>query len=361
MKPLRFFSPWAFLPAALLCLAPAARAQESFRGVTDQINKRLVKLFGAGGFKGLAHYGTGMMVSPNGHILTVNNHVLDTRDLRVHLYDGRKYHAKVLFKEPALDVALVKIEYKNNDLPYFDIPKLAKKPLAEAGDIVLAFSNQFLIATREEPMTVQRGTVMSYTQLKGRRGIFDAAFTGNVYFVDAITNNPGAAGGALTTRKGELLGIVGRELRNRLSDTYVNYAVPIQAQAKIERDGKSVTVDIATFVKESIAGKYKEGKKPSKRKGVGGYTGIVMVPNVVERTPPYIEEVVPGSPADKVGLKPDDLIVYMDGELVSTIVIFNDLLSNYRPGDSIKLEVQRGNKLVGMDLKLVKFPEKPKK
>src|SRR5262249_55605374 len=149
-------------------------------------------------------------------------------DLRVHLYDGRKFHAKILVKEPALDVALVKIDYKNNDLPYFDIAQAAKRPKAENGDWVLAFSNQFLIATREEPMSVQRGVVAAYTQHKGRRGIFDAPYNGSVYLIDAITNNPGAAGGVLTTRKGELLGIIGRELRNRLSDTFINYAVPIQ-------------------------------------------------------------------------------------------------------------------------------------
>jgi serine protease Do len=356
MKSVRFFGPCALLSAVVLCLAGPARAQQSFRGVTDQVNKKIVKLFGAGGFKGLVSYGTGIMVSPNGHILTVNNHLLDTRDLRVHLYDGRKFHAKILYKEPALDVALVKIDYKNSDLPYFDIAESAKKPLAKNGDWVLAFSNQFLIATREEPMSVQRGVVAAYAQLKGRRGIFDAPYNDNVYFIDAITNNPGAAGGVITTRKGELLGIIGRELRNRLSDTFINYAVPIQAKAKIERSGKTVTVDIPTFVKEAMDGKYKEGVRPKKQKGPGGYTGIVLVPNVVERTPPYIEEVVPGSPAAKIGLKADDLIVYMDGELVSTITIFIDLLSNYRPGDEINLEVQRDNQLVGVKLKLDKFP-----
>jgi serine protease Do len=332
-----------------------ARAQESFRGVTDQVNRRLVKIYGAGGFKSLAAYGTGILVSPRGHFLTVNNPLLDTSDLRVHLYDGRKFHAKVIAREPALDVALCLVDYKGEDLPCFDFAKECQKPLAEPGDWVLAFSNQFRIANREEPMSVQRGVVEAYCKLHGRRGVFDAPYSGEVYFIDAITNNPGAAGGALTTCKGELLGVVGRELRNRLSDTWINYAVPLQAKAKIKREGKAAMVDVATFVREAIKGAYKQSDVKVKKKGsIGVYTGIVLVPNVVERTPPYVEEVVAGSPAAAAGLRPDDLIVYMDGELVSTITIFHDLLTNYRPGDEVRLEVQRDNQLVGVRLKLAR-------
>jgi serine protease Do len=314
----------------------------------------VVKLFGAGGFKGLVSYGTGLLISPRGHILTVNNHLLDTRDLRVHLYDGRKYHAKIIAKEPALDVALAQIEYTGEDLPYFDLAQEAKRPLAEAGDWVLAFSNQFKIANREEPMSVQRGVIAAYCKLHGRRGVFDAPFRGDVYFIDAITNNPGAAGGALTTRKGELLGIVGRELRNRLSDTWINYAVPIQAKVEITRQGKKFTVDVATFIDEGMKGKYIMGDKPPRNKGANVETGIVLVPNVVERTPPYVEEVVPDSPAAKLGLHPDDLIVYMDGEFVGSISQYHELLANYRPGDTVQLEIQRDGKLMTVKLPLAK-------
>ncbi len=346
------------LLSAALVLGPAARAQESFRGVTDQVNKKVVKLYGAGGYKGLVSYGTGILVSPRGHILTVNNHLLDTRDLRTHLYDGRKFHCKILFKEPALDVALAQIDgYKNEDLPYYDIAAESRRPLAQAGDWVLAFSNQFRIANREEPMSVQRGTIAAYTKLHGRRGVFDAPYMGEVYFTDAIMCNPGAAGGALTTPKGELLGIIGRELRNRLSDTWINYAVPIQAKVDILREGKPASVDVAFFIQEGMKGTYKQSDARKKVKGPGGYTGLVLVPNVVERTPPYVEEVLPNSPAAAAGLKPDDLIVYLDGELVSTITLYHEMLASRRPGETIKLEVQRGNTLKGVELKLAKFPE----
>ena len=79
---------------------------------------------------------------------------------------------------------------------------------------MLAFSNQFKIALRDEPMSVQRGVIAALADLRGRRGVFDAPFTGDVYFLDAIACNPGAAGGIVTNRKGELLGILGRELKD---------------------------------------------------------------------------------------------------------------------------------------------------
>src|SRR5438046_4470345 len=116
-------------------------AQQSVTSAVADVNKKMVKLFGAGGFKGLPSYGTGILVSAKGHILTCNNHILSSADVRVHLYDGRFYHCKVLFREPELDVALVKILDDVDFLPHYDFAKAAAAPLAEPGDWILAFSN----------------------------------------------------------------------------------------------------------------------------------------------------------------------------------------------------------------------------
>src|SRR3954464_9758196 len=101
-------------------LASPPRAQDSLTNVVQEVNRKMVKLFGAGGFKGLPSYGTGILVSPKGHILTVNNHILSQSTLVVHLYDGRLHNAKVLAKEPELDVALLQIEEPVDNLPHFD-------------------------------------------------------------------------------------------------------------------------------------------------------------------------------------------------------------------------------------------------
>jgi serine protease Do len=345
--------PGRLLPAALLLpvLALPARADESFAKVANEVNQKMVKVFGSGGFQGVPHWGTGILVSPDGYILTASSVMLDTLDLRIHLADGRRFQGHVVATEPQLDIALVKID-KVDGLPYFDVAAAAKRPLAGVGTGVLAFSNQFEIATRDEPLSVEHGVIAAYTKLHGRRGIYEAPYTGDVYVVDAITNNPGAAGGALTTRKGELLGIIGKELRNTLTDTWINYAVPIQAKIEGKRDDQVVTVSVAEFLENARSGKYTRLLEKDKFNGPGGYHGIVLVPNVVDRTPPYVEEVRPKSPAAKAGFRPDDLIVYIEGEQVTSIKTFHDIVDKAPPGTEFRVEVRRGDKLTTLTLKL---------
>jgi serine protease Do len=346
----------------LALTAPEARPDDSFAGVADEVNKKLVKLFGTGGFKGLASYGTGVLISHDGYILTVNSHILDTRDLRVHMYDGTRYHAKIVAREPELDIALVKINNNNRPVEvesYFDVLKAAKKPVLEPGTHILAFSNQFQIATRDEPMSVQRGVIAAHTKLIGRIGVFQAAYRGNVYVIDAITNNPGAGGGVITTRKGELLALIGKELRNELTNTWINYAIPFNASIEVPgKDGKKTTTSIRRVVTEKE--RYVP-PPPKELNQVVAYHGMVLVPNVVERTPAYIEEVIPGSPADKAKLRPDDQIVYVDGLPIPDINTFNNIIGTYTPGMEVKLEVQRGDKLTTVPLKLARPLSKDKK
>jgi S1-C subfamily serine protease len=348
------------VPATVLLLSVVpARTDESFASVAEEVNKKLVKLFGSGGFRGLESYGTGVLISADGYILTVNSHILDTRDLRIHMYDGTRYHGKVVAREPELDVALVKInagQRKVDIEQWFDVVKAAKKQVLEPGTNILAFSNLFQIATRDEPMSVQRGVIASHSKLHGRIGTFEAAYRGNVYVIDAITNNPGAGGGVITTRKGELLAMIGKELRNELTNTWINYAIPFNASIEVPgKDGKKEITSILDLVTKKE--NYKQ-LPPRAQLNVVAYHGIVLVPNVVDRTPPYIEEVIPGSPADKAKLKPDDLIVYVDGVPVQDITTFNNILATYTPGMELKLEVQRGDKLATVPLKLEKPAEK---
>jgi serine protease Do len=342
------------IATVLMLQSAAARADESFAAVVDKVNSKLVKLFGSGGYQGLASYGSGVIVSPDGYILTVASHILDTPDLLVHLSDGRRFHAKTIANEPILDVALIKIAAR--DLDYFDVSQAAERPVAETGSGILAFSNQFKIAEREEPMSVQRGVIAAYSKLPLRRGIFEAPFSGDVYTIDAITNNPGAGGGVITTRKGELLGLIGKELRNNLTDTWINYAMPIQATAKGKRGDQEVTVSIVEIVEKKE--QYAPIDKGPKKQGQGGYHGIILVPNVVERTPPYVEGVEPKSPAAQAGLKPDDLIVYVDGEQVGSINHFRDIVDKAAPGTEFKIEVRRGDRLQTFAIKLEKPPGK---
>ncbi len=357
---------WKFCLVACVALlsASAGRAQDPLTDAALKANKKMVKLFGIGGFKGLPSYGTGLVVSKQGHILTCNNHILvNSSGILVHLYDGRQYQAKVLVREPELDVALLKIDEEVDLFNHFDFDKEAAKPLAENGDWVIALSNQFKIALRDEPMSVQRGAIATVADLKGRRGVFDAPFAGDVYFLDNVVCNPGAAGGAIINLDGDLLGIIGRELKDSRIDTWINYAVPIQSVVEVQRtDDKGIStnekVTMAAFVKRAIAGKYVQGVRP-KREDKGAFHGIVLVVNTVASTPPYVEEVMTGSPAAKAGLRPDDLILYVDGESVPTIRAFREVLRQYEPGKKIPLRFQRGNELKTVTLELTDLPKLP--
>lgn len=357
---------WALSAIALSMFAAAsAPAAEPVSKVADQVNEKMVKIFGSGGFRGVVNYSTGILVSPDGHILTVASQTLDTSELIIHLYDGRKMKATVVVTEPELDIALLKIKVEGKkpeepsglDLPYFDFEESLKRPPAVAGDWILGFSNQFEIATRNEPMSVQQGAITSYSKLHGRRGIFDFPYTGDVYVVDAITNNPGAGGGALTDRKGQLLGIIGREIKNTLSETWINYAIPLNAKVDLKDGEKTVTVTLPEFVSKAMKGQYKPVVKPIVALTAGGFHGIKFVPNILERTPPYIDELFPNSPAAKAGVQINDLVSFLDGEPIYSIKAFNDFLRKTRPGMTLRLEVRRGDNLQTIELKLDVWPK----
>ncbi len=183
---------------------------------------KMVKIFGAGGPAGLEPYQSGFLISAEGHVLTVWSYVLDTDYITATLNDGRKFEAKLLGADPRLEIAVLKIEAA--DLDHYE---LAASAAADTGARVLAFSNLFGVATGDEPDSVQHGVVAAKTRLDARRGAYATPYHGPVYVLDAMTNNPGAAGGALTNLRGELLAMLGKELRNSQNNIWLNFAVPV--------------------------------------------------------------------------------------------------------------------------------------
>ena len=351
---------------ALLALAPVARAQQPYDKVAVEANEKLVKLFGAGGYRGAESFGTGILVSPKGHILTAAAPFLDGRDLRLHLPDGRKYAFKVKVIEPEFDAAVLEIvqpkkEVLPLELPYFDVQAAAQNLKVEPGTWVMALSNMYKVAERDEMMSVQRAMITAVGKLSARRGQFEVPYHGDVLYLDTITNNPGAAGGAVIDRHGHLLGMIGKEFRNNQTDTWVNYALPLNTKAEVTIKGEKKTFTLAQFVELAINDKWvksdpRESKDDIKNPRV--HTGIIFVPKVVERTPPYIEAVEPNSPAAKAGLKPDDLVIYLDGEPVYSTDIFRDLLKRYQPGEKVQIEIRRGDALTAVHMELAPLPKR---
>ena len=90
----------------------------------------------------------------------------------------------------------------------------------------------------------------------------------------------------------------------------------------------------------------------------GNFDGdLADYPNVIERTPPYIEDLVPDSPGAKAGLKPDDLVSFVDGEPIYSIKAFQEYIKKTKPGMTLRLEVRRGDNLQTVELKLSEIPK----
>lgn len=331
--------------AMLLLSVPGTLSAQTSREAIQKTLPKIVKIYGAGGIARLKAYGTGCLVSPTGHIATVWSHVLDSDEITVVMDNGRRYQAKVLGAEPTLDLAVLKITADVQNLPYFDMDQVVT---VGAGTRVIGFSNMFKVAAGDEPVSILHGVIAARTKLPTRRGAFETPYDGPVYVVDAITNNSGGEGGALTTRDGKLIGMIGKELRNAQSNTWVNYAIPF----------KSLTGTI----KEIISGKFvRSDQKPKQKENPGRYSpvdfGLVMVPDVIYRTPAYIDTVLPGSLASKAGLKPDDLVLFVNDELIQSTRMLKSKLGYLESGDTLSLIVRRGDTLVSVEISVSAKPE----
>ena len=131
----------ALAVACLLAGAGAARASDgaaSFVDVARQVQPKVVKLYGAGGLRGLEAYQSGLLISGKGHVLTVWSYVLDADEVTVVLDDGRRFTAKHVAADPLTEIAVLKFDPGDEDVPHFD---LAAAATAEPGARVLAFSN----------------------------------------------------------------------------------------------------------------------------------------------------------------------------------------------------------------------------
>jgi serine protease Do len=320
---------------------PALLAQ-STDATIKSVMPRIVKIFGAGGIRGLHAYGTGFLVSGEGHVVTVWSHVLDKDEVTVVLANGRRFEATVLGLEPQLDLAVLEPKGEELGLPFFDLKEATSA--AGPGTRILGFSNMFKVATGAEPVSVLHGVIAGRTKLTARRGAYEVPYDGDVYVVDAITNNPGAGGGVITTLDGKLLGMIGKELRNSQSNTWINYAIPIP--------------EIREIVKQIISGRYVSEKKPDEEQNPNRYSpfdfGLVMIPDVLYRTPAYVTSVLAGSAAADGGLEPDDLIVFVNDEVIQSNRMLKRELGRLEAGDTLRLIVKRQNSLLDVELRVEK-------
>jgi serine protease Do len=323
---------------ALLLAHPATgfAATSSFAPIVQRVQPAVVKVFGAGGLRGLENYQSGFVFRPDGHIITAWSYVLDTEDVTVVLDDGRRFTATLVGADPYSEIAVLKIDATTlSCLPLDEAVSLA------AGTRVLAFSNLFGIATGDEPASVLHGVVSGVTTLQARRGAYPTPYEGPVYLLDAMTNNAGAAGGVLTDAQGRLAAVLGKELRDAQANIWINYAIPVgQITSAVENilAGKSVSAPTEPG-----------GPQPAEPVTLSKL-GIVLVPDILTRTPAYVETVRVDSPAARAGLRPDDLILFVGPQMVQSQAELVAELSHIDIVDEVPLTIMRSDELLQVTL-----------
>ena len=271
--------------------------------------------------------GSGVIVSPDGYIVT-NNHVVDGAvDLRVTMSDRRVLPAKLIGTDPLTDLAVIKIEGKDfPNVPWGDATKL------HPGQSVLAFGNPFGMR-----FTVTRGIVSALNRPNPYQN--DARKPGQFIQTDAAIN-PGNSGGPLVDARGEVIGINTFLISGSGQFAGMGFAIPTQ------------------IVRPTVEAIIRDGKVSH------GYMGLGITDVTPENAKFFdskdnrgaiVTQVESGSPAAKAGVKVGDLITSLDGKEVSDASQLQVNVGQTRPGTTIKLSVLREGKSVELPITLEKM------
>lgn len=315
---------------ASVSVAAAETERASYAEVVAQVQPRMIKVFGSGGFRSLESYQSGFLISSDGYIVTAWSYVLDDGEPTVILNDGRKFTGDIVQADPRREIAVLKIDA--DDLPFFDLGASKRLP---PGSRVLAFSNIYGVATGDEPTSILHGVVSGITQLSARRGSFETPYKGDVYVLDAMTNNAGAAGGALTDTSGRLVGVLGKELRDARSGAWLNFAIPID----------QITNSVESILQGKAIEESENDELPEEYASLDAL-GVVLIPNILRNTPPFVDLVLPNTPAAKTDLQSDDLIVFVNGKTVSSQANVDERLREVDALDPVRITIVRDNELM---------------
>jgi len=273
----------------------------------------------------LASLGSGVIVSSDGYILT-NFHVIDGADaIEVGLADGRKAQARIVGTDPETDLAVIRI--KENKLP---VMALGDPERARVGDVVLAIGNPFGVG-----QTVTVGIISAL----GRNNLHINHFE-NFIQTDAAINF-GNSGGALVDTNGNLLGINAAIYSQTGGSVGIGFAIPVST---------------AKMVLESIV---EHGQV------VRGWIGIEsqdITPELADsfglarRSGAIIAGVVRGSPAERAGILPGDILVAVAGEPVLDTSTMLNLIARLEPGAKASMTILRKRREATLDVTVGRRP-----
>lgn len=316
-----------------------AKAQQQMQAPTDIFEF----FFGNGGRQQAqpqprVGFGSGVIISKDGYIVT-NNHVIDGADeITVKLNDNREFKGRIIGTDPNTDLALVKIEAKD-DLPTIPV---GDSDALKVGEWVLAVGNPFNLNS-----TVTAGIVSA----KARSlGVYNGGIESFIQTDAAI--NQGNSGGALVNAKGELVGI--NSVLSSPTGAYAGYgfAIPTSIMTKVIGDLKEFgTVQRALLgVKgASLGGNLMEDQQKIDKSGTT-LRDKAKALGVVDGF--WVSEVVDGGSAAAAGIKENDVIVGIDGKKIHSYADLQEALAKRRPGDKVSVKLMRDKKEKTVDVTL---------
>lgn len=274
--------------------------------------------------------GSGVIVEGDGVIVT-NHHVVEGADeITVALSDRREFDAEIILSDEKTDLAILRIDTDGEKLP---ILKFSDSDSIEVGDLVLAIGNPFGVG-----QTVTSGIIsaLARTQVSGQ----DYQF----FIQTDAAVNPGNSGGALIGMDGELIGINTAIFSRSGGSNGIGFAIP------------------ANMVRHVVSSALLGGELVRPWFGGGGQA---VTPDIAESLGfdrpggILVDDIYPGGPADKAGLEPGDVILSIDGKLVSSPQALRYYTGLEKVGGTIPLGILRGEKRKTLTVPLEAAPEDP--
>ncbi len=271
--------------------------------------------------------GSGVIVSPDGYILTANHVVAGAQEIMVGLgNDLRKFKAKKVGTDPGTDVALLKIDEKN--LPTITF---ADSDKARAGDIVLAIGNPFGLR-----QTVTMGIISAVG--RGGMGIVDYE---NFIQTDAAINM-GNSGGALVDTEGRLLGINSAIFTRNGGNQGVGFAIPSNLAREVMQSLRENGRVVRGYIGATVQPLTPELADAMKLKG--------------QQTGALVSGVEPNDPAAQAGIKSGDLITTVNGKKISDARELRLMIGSMPPGTKAQITVNRDGQTKTFDVQLAEMP-----
>lgn len=257
--------------------------------------------------------GSGVIISPQGYILTSNHVIADADGITVLLRSGEELRAQAIGADPETDLAVLKVEEGN-------LPAIAVGSSADllVGDVVLAIGNPFGVG-----QTVTQGIISA----TGRNDLGLNTFEDFIQTDAAI--NPGNSGGALINAYGQLVGINTAIFSRSGGSHGIGFAIPVN----LAQDVMTQIIEHGQVVRGWLGVEGVEMPVSlSKKLGLAGRKGVLLT------------KVMVGGPADTAGLKADDVLLEIDGSAVKDVRSALNLIARSKPGDKLSIRGLRTGK-----------------